>query len=70
MIRINVVAFTGLLLLTTSIFLGGCSAENFKRAGYESVKNRQCNEQTGNLNCRDDYPSYEEYQRERSETSK
>ena len=58
--------FTILALLAISIFLGGCSTENFNRAGYESVKNRQCNEDLGNLNCRDDYPSYEEYQREKS----
>ena len=62
--------FTILALLSISIFLVGCSAENFNRAGYESVKNRQCNEDLGNLNCRDDYPTYEEYQREKSRIHK
>ena len=62
--------FKILAVLAISIFLVGCSAENFNRAGYESVKNRQCNEDLGNLNCREDYPSYEEYQQEKSKIHK
>lgn len=48
------------------ILLGACSTEDFSRAGYESAKNYECNKQIGNLDCRDNYPSYDEYQREKS----
>jgi hypothetical protein len=55
-----------LILLGFLILLGACSSENFSRAGYESVKNYDCNKQIASPDCRDNYPSYEEYQREKS----
>lgn len=55
--------------LGVGIFLGGCltscSAENFKRAGYEATKQYQCNEQILVPDCRDNYPTYDEYHREK-----
>jgi hypothetical protein len=60
------VGLTGFTLLTIGLFVGGCSAENFKRAGYEAAKQHQCNEQILVPDCRDNYPSYEDYQREKS----
>ena len=59
-----------LILLGFLILLGACSSENFKHAGYESVKNYECNKEMNTMDCRDNYPSYEEYQRERSEAPK
>ena len=56
----------GLILLGVSILLGGCSSEDFKRAGYGAVKIHQCNEEINDPACSDHYPTYEEYQREKS----
>jgi len=66
--NVHIVGLVKFILLGACVLLSACSAENFNRAGYESVKNYQCNEQMDNLNCRDNYPSYEEYQRQRTET--
>lgn len=60
----------GLTLLGASILLGGCSAEDFKRAGYGAVKIHQCNEEINDPACSDHYPTYEEYQREKREIPK
>ena len=68
--RLHTLKVMGLVLLGSCIFLSACSKENFKRVGYETVKHHQCNEQINNPGCRDDYPSYDEYQRERSEIPK
>lgn len=59
-----------LLLISLLILLSACTSENFKRAGYGAVKIHQCNEQINDPACSEHYPSYEEYQRERSEIPK
>ena len=68
--RLHTVGLLGLVLLSSCLLLSACSSENFKRAGYGAVKIHQCNEQINDPNCSDHYPSYEEYQRERSEIPK
>ena len=47
--------------------LAACSSETMKRAGYDALHQRQCIEQTGEPNCDPNYPSYDEYQRQRAE---
>lgn len=69
MIHLHPLALTGFVLLSSSIFLSACSKDTFSRAGYEAAKLRQCNEQIDNIGCQDNYLSYEEYQRQRSETA-
>ncbi len=56
--------FCGILILLTA-----CSAEQFKRAGYDSLHQYQCSQQTGvgEPECDPDYPSYDEYQDQLSE---
>jgi len=54
--------FFGILIL-----LSACSIEDFKRAGYGALHQRQCIEQVGEPNCNPDHPSYDEYQDQRSE---
>ena len=68
--HLRTINFAGLALLVTIIFLGGCSVENFKRAGYEAAKQHQCNEQILNPDCRDNYPSYDDYQQEKEKIPK
>jgi hypothetical protein len=58
------------LLLGMIILLSGCSYTSYtdiKRASYDALHTRQCIEQTGVSNCDPDYPSYDEYQRQRAE---
>lgn len=64
------VCYAGLALLSISLLLSACSNETFKRAGYGAVKIHQCNEQINDPACSEHYPSYEEYQRERSKIPK
>jgi hypothetical protein len=59
-----------LLLLCALALLTACSKETLKRSGYGAVKIYNCNEQINDPACSDKYPSYEEYQRERSEIPK
>jgi len=68
--RLPIFFLTIFALLASSVLLSACSKDNFRRAGYESVKNYQCNEQMNDLGCRDNYPSYEDYQREKFEIPK
>lgn len=68
--RLHTFSLMGLLLLGTSLLLSACSAKNFSRAGYEAVKNRHCNEQMHTPDCQENYPSYEEYQRKKTEIPK
>jgi len=68
--RLSTVCYSGLALLGANLLLLGCSAENYKRAGYEAAKQYQCNEQILVPDCRDNYLSYDEYQREKSKISK
>jgi len=51
------------------ILLSACSVEQFNRAGYDALHQRQCIEQTGKPNCNPDYPDYDKYQDQRSEIS-
>jgi hypothetical protein len=60
----------GLLLLGSSSLLSACTSEAFKRASYDALHQRQCIEQTGEPNCDPNYPSYDEYQRQRAEIPK
>lgn len=59
-----------LILLSALALLTACSAETVKRGGYGAVKIYNCNDQINDPACSDHYPSYEEYQRERSKVSK
>jgi hypothetical protein len=65
MMRVQTVIL--LLLLLGNGLLTGCTTEAFKHAGYDALHQRQCIEQTGQPNCDPNYPSYEEYKRQRAE---
>jgi len=54
-------------LFLCALLLGGCSYSDIKRASYDALHHRQCIEQTGTPDCEPDYPSYDEYQQQRSE---
>ena len=58
---------TGLVFITASTLLGGCTSEAVKRSTYDALHQRDCIERTGQPNCDPDYPSYEEYKRQRAE---
>lgn len=59
-----------LILLSLLVLLAACSKEAVKRSGYGAVKIYNCNEQINDPACSEHYPTYEEYQRERSEIPK
>jgi len=58
-----------LLFFGILVLLSACSIEDVKRAGYDSLHQYQCNEQTGvgEPNCDPNHPSYDEYQDQLSE---
>jgi len=60
-------ALHALILLTLLMLLGGCSKEQMTRGTYDALHQRDCIERTGQSNCDANYPSYEEYKRQRAE---
>lgn len=64
--RLQTLILTALLLMASGL-LAACSSETFKRASYDALHQRQCIEQTGEPNCDPNYPSYDEYKRQRAE---
>ena len=59
-----------LFLLLTVMVLLGCSSKEFNKNVYDALIQRECIQKTGEPNCDFDQPSYEDYQRERSEINK
>ena len=54
------------ILLALLVVLGGCSKDQVKRGTYDALHQRECIERTGQPNCDPNYPSYEEYKRQRA----
>ena len=54
------------ILFALLVVLGGCSQEQVKRSTYDALHQRECIERSGQPNCDPNYPSYEEYQRQRA----
>ncbi len=67
--RIMAMTIQRLLFFGILVLLSACSIEDFKRAGYDTLHQYQCNEQTevGEPRCNPNYPSYDEYQDQLSE---
>jgi len=58
------------LLAVALIALAGCSTDDVKRATYEGLYQKSCNDRTGEFNCDPDHRDYEQYKKERDEALK
>jgi hypothetical protein len=58
------------ILLSQLLTVAACTREALNRGAYDAAYQKECLDRTGTMNCDPQHPSYDKYNKQRTEETK